>query len=81
MRFTSTIERVVSIGQAIGGRCLIPVFALSDFYNVFNVFISYTHLSFFENWLDQRTFIRWKMIYFNDSQNMNEQGIQIHYVI
>ena len=39
MRFTSTIERIVSIG----GRCLIPVFALSDSFNVFNVFIVYTY--------------------------------------
>ena len=39
MRFTSTIERIVSIG----GRCLIPVFALSDAFNVFNVFIVYTN--------------------------------------
>ena len=40
MRFTSMIERVVSIS----GRYLIPVFDLSDsFYNVFNVFIVYTY--------------------------------------
>ena len=39
MRFTRTIERVVSRG----GRYFIPVFDLSDSFNVFNVFIVYTY--------------------------------------